>query len=438
MTPKPTRRIFLGAAAATTAAMATSQARTRGAGANETVGIGVVGCGGRGRYLIERFRSQPDARVTAVCDLHAEHLARGREQAGGESVKPYADFRALLEDGNVDAVVVATNDQWHVLPTVLACQAGKDVYVEKPLGTSIAEGRAAVLAAEKYDRVVQIGTQQRSWDLYEKAVGLIRDGKLGEINEVKVWDYENDYPGFGRPPVTEPPKELDWDTWVGPAPSSPYTSNRYVHWYWFFDYGGGWPADWGVHHYDIVHWAMGVRSPISAVALGGHMALPDDDREWPDTFDGVLEYGPGPVAKRGFLLQYTFRSAGRGPGKKLHAKSFHGSDATLELDRNGYTLTGETRGGKKVVLDQEGRGIGEHEATGQHVANFLRCVKNREKPFADAEEGHFSSIPGHLMNISWRVGRKLQWDGQREVIAGDSEANALLSRSYRAPWELTV
>jgi predicted dehydrogenase len=429
MNHQTTRRGFLGAAAATAGAWV--EAGTYGAapGSNEAIRLGLIGCGGRGRQVMDNFLPLEGVRVVAVCDVHSGRRAQAREQAGGSRVLSYHDYRELLANRDIDAVIVATNGHWHALPAIDACRAGKDVYVEKPLATSIAEGRACVRAARRYNRIVQIGTQQRSWEHYQRAVEIIRSGRLGEISEVKVWDYENQSPGFGSPPDSAPPPELDWEFWLGPAPRVPYNPNRYAHHYWFFDYGGAWQLDWAVHHYDIVHWAMGVRCPTAATASGGKLAFANDNRQWPDTFSGVLEYGPGPVARRGFLLQYDFRGGCRAEARS-HAKAFYGTDASMILDRGGYTITAELRGGRRVV-DQTFVGRGEN-----HAEVFLQNVRNRRRPNADVEEGHYSSNPGHLMNIAWRVGRKIRWDAEREQVLNDPEANALVSRQYRAPWRL--
>ncbi|MFO0928329.1 MAG: Gfo/Idh/MocA family oxidoreductase [Gemmataceae bacterium] len=431
-----TRRTFLGAAGAA-AAVPWVDARTyaaAGRAPNDVVRIGLIGCGGRGRDVMRNFLRLPDARLVAVCDVHAGRMTQARQIAGGEAVRPYRDYRDLLANKDVDAVIVATAGHWHVLPTIHACQAGKDVYVEKPLGTSIGEGRAAVRAARKYNRVVQIGTQQRSWEHYQRAVEVIQSGRLGDISEVKVWDNENHAPGYGAPPDDKPPAELDWDFWLGPAPKRPFNKNRFGHSYWFFDYGGGWPLDWAVHHYDIVQWALKVKYPVAAVALGGRIGLDPakDDREWPDTFGGVLEYGPGPLAKRGFLLTYTFRSAGRG-GVRNHGKEFFGTEASLILDRSGYTITHEQQKGRPTPPAETFVGRDEN-----HAEVFVRHVKARTRPLADVEEGHYASNPGHLLNIAWRLGRKIRWDGEKERVLGDDEANALVTRTYRAPWKLEV
>jgi len=450
MPTNPTRRDFLGT---TTAAAAATWmgARTYAAGApagpgpNETIHVGLIGCGGEGRAVATAHSLCEGARIVAVCDLNASRMAHARKQFGGEKVLAYHDYRKMLENKDIDAVIVATNGHWHVLPVIHACGAGKDVYVEKPLGTSIGEGRAAVEAARKHGRVVQIGTQQRSWPHYAKAAEAIRAGKLGEISEVKVWDYDYLYPGFGAPADCDPPKELDWDFWVGPSPAQPYNANKVARHYWFFDFGGGWQLDWAVHHYDIVHWCLGVTAPVAATAMGGFLCFEQPcNTEWPDTFSGIVEYGPGPVASKGFLLQYTFRGGCRRE-QRSHAKCFFGSEASMILDRSGYTIAAEARGGKKG-----GKKLGEEIETERnafdrnvHVASlkahaevFLDCMRTRRKSPADVEGGHCATNPGHLMNIAWKVGRRIRWDAGSEKVLDDPEADALVTKKYRAPWKL--
>jgi predicted dehydrogenase len=438
MTAKPTRREFLGTTAATAAATwaggalyaADAPARP---GPNDTINIALIGCGGQGRADLREMAAVPGTRVLAVCDLHEGHMAQARKEAGGEKILAYHDYRKLIENKDIHAVIVGTNDHWHVLPTIDACRAGKDVYVEKPLGTSIAEGRAAVAAAKKYDRIVQIGTQQASQEHYLKAAEIVQSGKLGRISEVKTWDMDYMYPGFGAPPDGDPPKELDWDFWVGPSPKRPYNPNRYVHHYWWFDYAGGWQLDWAVHHYQIIHWYMGTQEPLSAVGVGGKLAFENDNTEWPDTFSGICEYGPCPAAEKGFILQYTYRGGCRRE-QRSHSKIFYGTEASLQIDRSGYTVTAEARGGKKLGEVIETMRGGAHN----HHAVFIDCVRNHKKPPADVEVGHHASNPGHLMNIAWRVGRKIRWDAAKEQVLDDPQANALVSKQYRAPWKLEV
>ena len=444
MSSKPNRRAFLGSA---TAAAAFAGARLYAAdaparpGPNDMIHMGLIGCGGEGRAVMDAHRLCPEVRTVAVCDLHAGRMAAARERYGGQKVRAYHDYRQLLDDKDIDAVIVATNGHWHVLPTIHACQAGKDVYVEKPLGTSIGEGRAAVRAARKYHRVVQLGTQQRNWPHYQEAAKIVQSGRLGEISEVKVWDYDYFYPGFGCPPDSDPPEQLDWDFWLGPSPKVPYNPNRYRYHYWWFDYGGGWQLDWAVHHYDIVHWFMGVQAPVSATAMGGFLCFEETNTEWPDTFSGICQYGPGPVAKKGFLLQYTFRGGCRRE-QRSHAKCFFGTEASLIIDRSGFTITPERgTGGKEQTvansIPREAPGL-HVRSLNRHAREFLRCVRDRTRPAADIEVGHWSTNPGHLMNIAWRVGRKIRWDAEKEQVIDDDEANALVTKPYRAPWTLDV
>ena len=450
MRAKGTRREFLGTSAAVAAA-AFSGGKPYAAGAaatpgpNELIHMALIGCGGEGRAVMAAHMLCPEVRMVAVSDVHSDRLAQGRQQAGGDKILPFRDYRKLLENREIDAVIVATNGHWHVLPTIHACQAGKDVYVEKPLGTSIGEGRAAVRAARKYQRIVQLGTQQHSWPHYQQAAEVIRSGRLGEISEVKVWDMDYMYPGFGNPPDGEPPPELDWDFWVGPSPKVPYNPNRYAHHYWFFDYGGGWQVDWAVHHYDIVHWCLDVKAPLAATAMGGFFSFAETNCQWPDTFSAICEYPPGPVAKKGFLLQYTYRGGCRRE-QRSHAKCFFGSEASMILDRSGYTITpeqerGAKRKGKPAAEETVANAFTKNvhiESLNAHARVFLDCVRTRKLPPSDVEVGHLVTNPGHLMNIAWRVGRKVRWDAEKEEIVGDPEANALVTKKYREPWKLEV
>ncbi|MFV2070772.1 MAG: Gfo/Idh/MocA family protein, partial [Pirellulales bacterium] len=383
--------------------------------------------------------ANPDSQVVAVCDVHAGRLAAAKAEFGGEKVKAYNDFRKLLENKDVDAVVVAPTSNWHVIPTIQACQAGKDVYVEKPLGRSIGEGRAAVRAARKYDRIVQIGTQQRSWEHYRKGVEIVRSGLLGDISEVKVWDYDQHYPGLGAPADCDPPAELDWDFYCGPAPRIPYNALWFGYGHYFHPhFGGSWHIDWAVHHYDIVHWAMGTKWPRKAMAMGGHHAFSrdQDGRVWPDTFSGTLQYDPCPAARNGFLLQYSYRCGCRGV-QRSHSKEFFGTHGSMQLDRSGYTIRSENHkiAGKWVAAIEESEYRGPSH---NHHGVFLENVRNHTKPDADVETGHFSTNPGHLMSIAYWTGRQIEWDGEKEKVIGDEKADSMVTRKLRKPWTLDV
>ncbi len=410
---------------------------------SDTINIGLIGCGARGKGVhIPGFLKLPGTRFTAVCDLNTKYLAEGRAKAGGERVTAYTDFRKLLEDRNVDAVIIGTNQQWHVLPMIAACQAGKDVYLEKPLGNSIGEGPYAIAAYKKYGRVVQVGTQQRSQEHYRQAMEIVRSGKLGDISEVKVWDYENLSPGSGSPPDCAPPEELDWDFYVGPSPFRNYNPNMYYKYGydWFKIAGAGHQVAWGVHHFDIVLAAMGVNSPQSVYATGGNFGF-QDNHDYPNTFSATLTFGPGPVAKNGFLMQYTMRAAAKRE-QRSHGKSFHGTAASLFLDRAGYSIVPELRPGAKVP--PSGLYVNAEESVAAkddhlyHFELFLKNIRERKMPEANPETCHYATAVGHLMNISWEVGRSIHWDGAQNSVLNDKQADALVMRHYRAPWKLKV
>jgi predicted dehydrogenase len=435
MSNETSRRAFLGAAGVAMAGAAR--------GPNDTINLGLIGCGARGRGVhIPSFLRLPGTRFVAVCDVNSKHLAEGRRRAGGDQVAAYSDYRKLLEDKNIDAVIIGTNAHWHVLPAIAACQAGKDVYLEKPVGNSIGEGRFAIAAARKYNRIVQIGTQQRCQEHYARAVEVIQSGRLGDISEVKVWDYENQAPGAGSPPDCDPPPELDWDFYVGPAAWRAYNPNIYYNYGydWFKVSGAGHQVAWGVHHFDIVLWAMGVQWPTKVSALGGNYAF-QDNHDWPNTFSATVEFGPGPVAKQGFLLQYTMR-VGCKREMRAHGKCFMGTQASMLLDRAGYSIVPEPRKGEKpapagnLINPPEEVTAARDEPRAFEV--FLENLRQRKQPSANLETGHYASNVGHLMNIAWEVGRSIRWDGKKEQVLGDAQANALVLKPYRAPWKLAV
>ncbi len=394
---------------------------------SDKVGVGFIGVGGRGTWHVRTFKSFPDVEVIAVSDVHQGRMNGAVEAAGGK-VKGFPDYRGLLELKEVDAVVVATSGQWHALPAIHACQAGKDVYVEKPLALTIGEGRAVVKAARKYNRIAMIGTQNRSSPSFQKAVEIIQAGTLGKVGLVHVWSNEQwGEKGFGYPPDTDAPKELDWDGWLGPSPKVPYNPNRYYH---FWDYGGGWQSEVGVHHFDVVHWAMGCDTPLSCQAGGGKLMI-DDNREIPDTFNAIWEYA-------GFVMTYRVTYANMlAFEQRQRGTIFYGTKGSMVLDGHapGIKIFGETVAGKKVLEDSY-TGTDLPEGNVLHQKEFIRCVKARERPFADIEVGHKSSVPGHLSNIAYRVGRKVRWDARAEKIIDDAEANALVTREYRRPWVL--
>jgi predicted dehydrogenase len=449
--PSPTtgRRTFIkgGAAALLTAA---SYGKVRGA--NERVGIGFIGYGLIGKRHVLDFQEQPDTNLVAVAEVHRGRLDEARTLIGG-SVQGYGDFRKLLELRQVDAVVISTPDHWHALMTMLACAAGKDVYVEKPLTLFVREGRWMVEVARRHRRIVQVGTQQRSGPHFQRARELIRGSQLGTVSSVRMQAFRNIMPGYGRPADQEPSRELDWDLWLGPAPARPYNPNRAIyHFRWFWDYSGGQMTNLGHHALDIVHWCLGVKGPRSVTSAGGRFSL-QDNGETPDTQDVLFEYP-------GWTAVWSHREASRGP-EGYAPLEFFGPRGSLAISRKGFTLTADRRvppentvpqftgahpvGGPVGVKDEgppqfwttpvTDRSGDVREQFRMHVRNFLDCVKSRKEPVSDLESGHRVATACHLANLSLRLGRRIRWDADKETIRDDAEATRLLVRPYRAPWD---
>ena len=417
------RRSFMGACAAGTAA---ARLAAGAAGAGDRVNLGFIGTGGRGGFHLAHFKSLPDTGLLGVCDVDARHL-NAAAQTAGPGVLKTMDYREILDRKDIDAVVISTPDHWHAIPALRAMEAGKDVYVEKPLGHNIAEGRAIVAAAEAGKRIVQIGLQQRSGPHFIEAVRRIRAGELGKVSCVHAWNaWSTTGMGgdLGNPPdEARAPEGIDYDRWLGPAPLRPFNPRRlHFSFYFWWDYAGGMVSDWGVHLFDIVLWALG--SDILSVAATGGRHVFKDCRETPDTVDAVFECPD-------YIMAYSMRHGSGFPyhGAMDHGIMFFGTKAMLRIDRASFEIFPE--GAREPALTVKDQGQDKH-----HKLDFLAAVRSRKKPAADALCGHLAAIPGHLANISLRVGRKLVWDPKTETIAGDREASALLAREYRAPYTL--
>ena len=408
-------------------------------GANDRVRIGVIGTGRQGRSDLRGHALLPDVEIATVCDVYAPNMAQAAQMAAG--AKQEADFRKVLDDKSLDAVIIGTPDHWHALMTVMACQAGKDVYVEKPSSVAIAEGRKMVDAARKYGRMVQVGTQQRSATHFQEAAKMVRDGRVGTVSLVRMWNAGNQSPeGIGNPPDGDPPAGLDWDLWLGPAPTRPFNANRfgvvpdnYSYFRWFWDYAGGMMTDWGVHLIDIAQWAMSVDAPQSVSAVGGIFAL-KDNRETPDTIMATFQYP-------GFVMTYENRSGnGRGINGHGYGLEFCGTDGTLFVDRAGYELTPETRkSGTTTTNRSEPVTRTSTPDNPSHARNFVDSIKSRQLPICDIEIGHRSTSTAILGNMAYRSGETVVWDGKTESVTNDNaKAAALVDRAYRSPWTLKV
>ncbi|MDB5350800.1 MAG: putative dehydrogenase [Planctomycetota bacterium] len=445
------RRDFVGAVAATTgaAALATAPglASGRPVAAADKVRLAIIGAGGRGNQLLDHYLKRKDCEFLYVIDVDDKHAAETADRIArsqdGKKPETGRDYRKALDDKNVDAVVIATPDHWHAIPTIHACQAGKDVYCEKPVAHNVAEGQAMLKAARKYNRVVAIGTQQRSSENFQQAVDAVRSGKLGKIFWVQTWNFENISPlGMGRYPDTAAPEHLDYDRWLGPAPKRPYNPNRcHLLFRWFSDYAGGMMSDWGVHLNDIVLWALDQKGPQAVSAAGGIFTT-DDDRDTPDTLQVVYDF-PGTT------LTYSMRKGNGLPynGHK-YGILFCGTEGSLMLDRSGFEITPDTvelpygiklvhgdRPIRKIALEKASHKAVD-EGTGTHIDNFFQCLKSRARPTTDIEIAHRSTNTTHLGNIAYKLGRKLQWDVETETFKNDRDANALLAREWRKGYEL--
>ncbi len=435
-----TRREFVTTASAATAALAASRwAAAQTVAPSGKIRMATIGCGGMGGAHVDHLLQIPEVDIVALADVddgRANGTADKVAKARGARPQTFRDFRKLLDLKEVDAVTIATPDHWHAIAMISACQAGKDVYCEKPISHDIAEGRAMVTAAEKAKRVVQIGTQQRSSAGFRKAIDLVRSGAIGRIVETLTWNCDNS-PGNGRPPDEEPPKEVDYDRWLGPAPKRPFNKNRFhYHWRWFFDYGGGMMCDWNVHSQDIVHVAMDAWSPVSVDMFG--QIVRDDNRDTPDTIKAVYEFD---VPQGRFTQTYILRrtnafSPDGNPKHAGHGILFYGEKGTLFVNRSGWELTPEKDQGAPQSGPVETPLL-------PHFQNFLECVKSRAKTTSDIASMHQTTAACHLGNISWRVGRRIHWDGKAEkcfrdaaLTMPDEDANRLLAREYRAGYEL--
>jgi predicted dehydrogenase len=443
------RRTLLagGAASALSAA-----AYRRVMGANEGVGLGFIGFGLIGKRHVLDFRDQPGAKCVAIAEVHSGRRDEGVALAGG-AARAYRDFRALLDDDDVDAVVVSTPDHWHALMTMMACAAGKDVYVEKPLSLFPGEGGWMVEVARRHNRVVQVGTQQRSGPHYQKARELVRGGQIGQVVAVRMWNYRNVMPGFGSPRDGDPPPGLDYDMWLGPAPKRPYNPNRAIyHFRWFWDYSGGQMTNLGQHALDIVHWFLDATAPSAVTSAGGRFALKDNG-ETPDHQDALFEYP-------GWTTTWSQRECSRGAAPAMGLE-ICGTRGSLKISRKGFVVTLDPKvtpdeviprfgsshpsGGPATTARRElptspagtieDRPGDEFDQFRRHASNFLDCVRSRRDPISDLASAHRVATACHLANLSLRLGRKLRWDAGREMVLDDPEAQARLERPYRAPWD---
>ena len=419
------RRTFLGASGAALAASGT--AALAGKSANDRLRVAIVGVHSRGAELAREFARNKGVEVVAVCDIDDANFAKvveAVEKSTGKAPRTEKDFRRLLDDKEIDAVVNATPDHWHALITVLSCQAGKDVYTEKPASHNVVEGRRMVEAARKYKRVVQLGTQRRSMTHVKEAVELVHSGGLGDVGMARAWIHQQRKPiGHGKPgPV---PPGVDYAMWQGPAPDRPFHANRFhYNWHWFWNWGTGELGNNGIHGLDVARWGLNVDAPLTVTSGGGKFVF-DDDQEVPDTQIVTWEF-PNAALVWEHRMWSKHGTEGRGFGI-----AFYGDKGTLIVDEKGWSV--EDPDGGKPAKPLGGKATNGFAA---HVQNFLDCVRSREKPNADIEIGHLSTRLCHLGNIAQRVGRKLTFDASREAFKDAPDADKLLSREYSNRFEM--
>jgi predicted dehydrogenase len=408
------RRVFLHASAYATLPAATAAGAADRPG--EKVVLAVLGVNGRGRGLVSGFSAFPDVEIAYLCDPDANVFPatlKSLHPRHRRTPKVVKDLRDVLNDKAVHAVAVATPDHWHALATVWACQAGKDVYVEKPISHNLVEGRRMVEAANKYERVVQVGTQRRSGAHFASAAEFVRSGKLGKVPFARAW-IAGHRKSIGRKPDGPVPSGVDYDLWLGPAPERRFNANRFhYNWHWHWDYGTGELGNNGVHGLDVARWWLGVDAP-KRVVCGGGKNFYDDDQQTPDTQVATFDF-PGTTLVWEHRIWSRTGLAGESFGVMLY-----GEKGTLVLDHKGWHVEDGVAASDKAA-----------EIERPHLRDFLDRVRDRKRPRAPIEEGHKSTRLCHLGNIAYRLGRALTFDAATETVVGDAEANKMLARIYR-------
>ncbi len=392
------------------------------AGASNRLTLGCIGVGSQGTGNMRGFLGQPDVQVLAVCDVDKAHRDRAKQLVDGQyknsDCQTYNDFRELLARDDIDMVSIALPDHWHAIPAIAAARAGKDIYAEKPLARTIAEGRAIINAVNHYGVIWQTGSWQKSVGHFRRACEVVRNGRIGKVHTVKV--------GLPTGRLINPQPEMpipdgfDYDFWLGPAPWSPYTKQR-CHWNfrWIMDYSGGQLTDWAGHHIDIAHWGMGTErsGPVEIEGAGEYPA----DGLW----NAAVHYRFVCKYAQGFTMIV-------GDGQHYpNGARFEGTDGWVYVDRSGWRTYPENLKDSKIASNE----IHLYESN-DHIGNFLECVKSRRQTITPPEVAQRSISVGHLGNIAMQLGRKLKWDPENERFIGDAQADRMLKRSYRGSWKL--
>jgi predicted dehydrogenase len=399
--------------------------------ATDSVRIALIGCRGMGLYNLKDHLKIAGVTCAALCDVDENVLnekAAEITKLTGKAPKLYKDYRRIIDDKSIDAVIVGTPDHWHCLPTVHACEAGKDVYVEKPLANSIAECEVMLKAARKYNRIVQVGQQQRSGQHWQDAVAMVKSKKLGKLRKIKAWGFFEYGRTSPKVPDSAIPPGVDFDRWLGPAPSRSFNTGRFHgNWRFSWDYGGGLLTDWGVHLLDIALWAVDGAMPKSILSAGGIYAYPENAIETADTQTVIYEYDD-------LLIEWEHAGGlNKGYYGRNYGVAFMGNDGTLVINREGWEVIPQEENGKPNIepVPFQPADKKDHE---KHVADFINSIKTRQRTLCDVEIGRNSAVLAHMGNIAYRTGDKLYWDNVQRQFTGNRKANALIQPAYRAPW----
>ena len=434
-----TRRDFIRGTTAATAAIGISSVfptlHARILGANERLVCGVIGVNGMGFADVRAFLNQSNTECAALCDVDDNVLQKriaDVQKIQGNTPAGYSDFRKLLEHKGLDVIIIGTPDHWHALPFIYAAQEGFDIYCEKPLANSIEECDLMERAVKRYRNVVQVGQWQRSDPHWQDAIAYVHSGRLGNIRSVRTWSYQGWMKSVPVVPDSPVPDGVDYDFWLGPAPKRPFNRNRFHFTFrWFWDYAGGMMTDWGVHIIDYALYGMKQAAPKSVMCMGGKFAYPHDACETPDTQQAIYEFD-------GFTLIWDHGiGIDGGYYGRSHGVGFVGNDGTLVVDRKGWEVIPEPKGGNPT-LERVGLIEGEGKGLENHMANFIAAVKSDARLNCPVEVAAGVARTCHLGNIAYKTGRRLYWDAGRGRFTNDPEADSYLIPSYREPWVLPV
>jgi predicted dehydrogenase len=452
-------KLSLGTAGIAVAPNTFSSPVKRKVNANDKIRVGFIGLGNRGSQLMNWFRDNSDVEVAALCDVYEPYIHRDRSKVTqrymdigkvpgmgekfGKDVKTYTDFRKMLEQKDIDAVCIATPDHWHAVQTIMALEAGKHVYVEKPLTITIHEGRKMVEAQKRTGKVCAVGLNRRGSSIYQHLVKEIQNNKIGKVTTARAQRISNMYPnGIGRLQPEDPPSDFDWDMWLGPRAFRPYQYNIAPYFFrWWQDFSSQ-MGNWGVHYMDVIRWMIGEEAPVAITAHGGKYAV-NDDRTIPDTMEVLFEMPSGGIIK------FSIHEANAGGGVPGGEIELHGTKGNLVADQNGYTISpagsGQFQTWDKLIEPEEKSLQGSSEfgdldtkenSSANLIRNFLDCVKSGEEPLCPLEKGHRSTTFAHLANISLKMNMRLEWDPVSERITNNQAANEHLHYEYREPWKL--